>query len=224
MKTVVVCGKGTLAVKILEWFLGRPTEYKIICVVPVKLDEQGPEDWASNKLVDIASAHKIPIVESGKIEDIKGINKSDFQCDIMQVCFYKSIIKKWAIKKFKYILNIHLADLPKYRGSRSINWALKNEEHFQGVTIHLLDEKLDHGAILSQMKFTIYPYYEEVIDVYERALDYSYNLFTHTLPNLEKIIPLEQDHKMASYYSSKDFAKLGDRLTFTKELSKEILK
>ena len=221
MKTVVVCGKGDLAVRILEWFLKRPAKYKIICIVPVKLEEQELDNWVSTKLVDTALLHKIPVVDSGKIEDIEGINKSDFQCDIMQVCFYKRIIKKWAIKKFKYILNIHLADLPKYRGSRSINWALKNEERFQGVTIHLLDEKLDHGAILSQIKFTIYPYYEEVIDVYERSLDYSYILFTHTLSNLEKIIPLEQDHKMASYYSSKDFSKLGDRLTFTKKTSKE---
>jgi methionyl-tRNA formyltransferase len=221
MKTVVVCGKGDLAVRILEWFLKRPAKYKIICIVPVKSEEQELDDWVSTELVDTALSHKIPVVDSGKIEDIEGINKSDFQCDIMQVCFYKRIIKKWAIKKFKYILNIHLADLPKYRGSRSINWALKNEERFQGVTIHLLDEKLDHGAILSQIKFTIYPYYEEVIDVYERSLDYSYILFTHTLLNLEKIIPLEQDHKMASYYSSKDFFKLGDRLTFTKKTSKK---
>jgi methionyl-tRNA formyltransferase len=188
--------------------------------VPVISDEQGLSDWSYNKLEVIALANQIPLVETGKIEDIEGINKADFHCDIMQVIFYKSIIKRWQIDKFKYVLNIHLGYLPKYRGSRTINWALKNEERFQGVTIHLIDEKLDHGSIIAQMKFTIYPYHDEVIDVYERAIDYSYTLFIHTMPNIEKIIPLEQNHKMASYYSSKDFPNLGDRLTFTKELSK----
>ena len=39
------------------------------------------------------------------------------------------------------------------------------------------------------------------------------------MPNINKIKPKEQNHEEATYYSSKDFDKLGDRRTFTKEKS-----
>ena len=57
---------------------------------------------------------------------------------------YKSIyddsktinLKQNFIDSCKNIINLHNSPLPKYRGVRPINWALKNGEHSHGVTIH----------------------------------------------------------------------------------------
>ena len=45
-------------------------------------------------------------------------------------------------------LNVHFGMLPKYRGLLPIFHALMNGEPSFGVTVHLMDEKLDNGDIV----------------------------------------------------------------------------
>lgn len=215
-KTVVLCGKAWLARKVLDWYLDRPEEYEVIRVVPVV----PKEDWYDCDLVEYAGSKGIPVEPSGDIEGIPGLYEGDRQyADILQLVFYKKIVRQRTIERFGIGLNIHLSELPKYRGARGINWALKNQERFQGVTIHKVTAGLDQGPIIAQSRFTIYPYFEEVGDVYNRALEHAYLLFCHTLPVLDRIEMVDQDESRATYYSSKDFSRLGERLTFTKEAS-----
>jgi len=47
-------------------------------------------------------------------------------------------------------LNVHFGMLPKYRGLLPIFHALMNGESSFGVTVHLMDEKLDNGDIVAQ--------------------------------------------------------------------------
>ena len=57
----------------------------------------------------------------------------------------------------KGIVNIHPSLLPKYRGSTPGQTALVNGEQETGVSIMVLDEKMDHGPILAQEKAVIEP-------------------------------------------------------------------
>lgn len=52
-------------------------------------------------------------------------------------------------------LNIHGSLLPAYRGAAPVQWAIANGEPKTGVTIFLLDEKMDHGPILEQREVKI---------------------------------------------------------------------
>jgi len=59
------------------------------------------------------------------------------------------------------IINIHPALLPKYGGkgmygSRVHEAVIAAHEKESGVTIHLVDEKYDHGRILKQIKVPVY--------------------------------------------------------------------
>jgi methionyl-tRNA formyltransferase len=47
-------------------------------------------------------------------------------------------------------LNVHFGMLPKYRGLLPIFHAVMNGESSFGVTVHLMDEKLDNGDIVAQ--------------------------------------------------------------------------
>ena len=53
-------------------------------------------------------------------------------------------------------------------------------------------------------------------DVYARALEYGYMLFTQTMPMVDDITPRPQDDAQATYYSTSDNARLGDRRSFTR--------
>jgi len=46
------------------------------------------------------------------------------------------------------VINLHFAPLPTYRGSGTLTHAIINEEKEYGVTLHLMDEKLDTGPII----------------------------------------------------------------------------
>lgn len=90
-------------------------------------------------------------------ESLKNISASDIpQADIYLVCQYGLIIPKSIVEKPKYgSLNVHASLLPRYRGASPIQAAIINGEKETGITIMLMDEKMDHGPILAQQKLSI---------------------------------------------------------------------
>ena len=65
-----------------------------------------------------------------------------------------------------------------------INWALKNEEGVTGSPSKVT-ERVDAGPVLDQLYYPIDPERDEVIDVYERALQWGWALMNRALPRLD---------------------------------------
>ena len=147
---VVLLGKGTLAIRIADWFSRQP-EYDLKLIVPVM-----PEPAWTDSLADWARSHGVPIVASGHFKDIPDVMSNDWQADLVLSVFYDKIIKEWFIKKCSRILNLHNGPLPKYRGVSPINWALKNGERTHGVTIHEMTAGIDDGPVVAQLTYSIY--------------------------------------------------------------------
>ena len=60
------------------------------------------------------------------------------------------------IKNFNgKILNIHPSLLPKYKGLKTHERAIKNNEEYSGCTVHYVNSKLDSGKIIKQKKVKI---------------------------------------------------------------------
>jgi methionyl-tRNA formyltransferase len=212
MKKVIVLGKSDLSIKICKWFHYN-NKYKLICVIPVI-----PEPFWSESLVGWCISNDIDYISSGNYNDIS-IDKLN-NSDLVMSVFYDKIIKENFIDKCKKIINLHNSPLPKYRGVSPINWALKNKEKEHGVTIHEIFPGIDNGNIISQLKYSIYPEFDEVIDVYNRSLEYGYVLFKNTIPFLWKIKPQKQEESEVIYYNRSQNYLLGDRKNFTKVESK----
>ncbi len=76
--------------------------------------------------------------------------------DLNITCQYGLIIPKVILDTAKHAsINVHTSLLPKYRGASPIQSALINGEKETGITVMLMDEKMDHGDILKQQKITI---------------------------------------------------------------------
>lgn len=72
------------------------------------------------------------------------------------VAAYGKIIPKSVLEKFPHgILCIHPSLLPKYRGATPIQSALLAGEKETGTTLFVLDEKVDHGPIIADIKIPI---------------------------------------------------------------------
>jgi methionyl-tRNA formyltransferase len=213
MKNVVLMGKGTLAIRVANWFL-HSDKYHLKSIVPVI-----PEPTWTESLSSWAESNHVPIIASGHYRDLPEIANSEGELELVMSVFYDKIIKDWFINRCQRIINLHNGPLPKYRGVSPINWALKNEENEHGLTIHEITPGIDDGPIIGQLKYSIYPEFDEVGDVYGRSLEYGWVLFQQTIPLLDKIVAREQDPTSASYYSKQDNPRLGDRSNFTRKNS-----
>lgn len=213
-RRVVVFGKGALAIRISDWFR-QSTDWDLLGVVPVV-----PEPTWTDSLIEWARDRAVSHVESGDYRDLAQITGGK-AVDLGFSVFYDKIFSATFIEECHRLLNLHNSPLPKYRGVSPINWALKNNEDLHGVTIHEIRPGIDDGPIVSQVQYSIYPEIDEVVDVYERALEYGWLLFTLTMPLLDRITPRPQDSASATHYGSRENDRLGDRRSFTRAASRE---
>lgn len=213
MKSAILMGKGKLACQIADWFLAS-VDYDLELVIPVM-----PEPTWTESLAKWCRSHAVRYVKSGDYRDIPQVTDASWTVDLGMSIFYDKILPGWFIDKSNRLLNLHNGPLPRYRGVNPINWALKNEENMHGVTLHEITRGIDDGPIVAQVTFSTYPKFDEVIDVYNRALEYGYQLFAQTMPLLDMIQARPQDESLALHYSQKDFEQLGNRRNFTRAQS-----
>lgn len=94
------------------------------------------------------------------MEDITQTNKKVKLCEIKDYDFiisfgYRHIVKKNIIDFFKdSIINLHISFLPYNRGTDPNLWSIITDTP-SGVTIHIMDEKLDTGDIVFQEKVNL---------------------------------------------------------------------
>ncbi len=203
MIRTVVFGKSTLACKIAEYFL-ESEQHELVGVVP---SPRTSPAFAS--LADLAVERDIPVLTLVEIDGDLGI-------DLGFSCFFSEIFRRQHIDAVGRLVNLHNAPLPRYRGMRPINWALKNGESTHGVTIHEIDEGVDTGAVITQCTFPVLPG-DEVIDLYLRSQRFGWELFLAIASRLIELPAVPQDDSKALTYRGKDSVGLGDRHGFTRE-------
>ena len=83
---------------------------------------------------------------------------SELACDWLINAYGTVIVPPPVLRLFRgRALNVHPGPLPDYGGLHMNQWALRNGESRFGATIHLMDERVDAGAIVRQAWFDIAP-------------------------------------------------------------------
>ncbi len=122
--------------------------------------------------------------------------------DLVIVGTWKERIRKdtFDIPKIATI-NVHPSLLPKYRGPNPYLQTILNGENETGVTLHLLDENYDSGAILAQERIKILDT-DTSKELRERSAITARKMVTELIKDLDtKIItPIKQNEKYATYY------------------------
>ncbi|RJQ30008.1 methionyl-tRNA formyltransferase [Candidatus Parcubacteria bacterium] len=81
---------------------------------------------------------------------------STFQPDFFIVAAYAVMIPKKILEIPRVgTIGVHPSLLPKYRGPTPIQNAILDGERETGISLYLMDEKLDHGPIIAQEKLAI---------------------------------------------------------------------
>jgi len=126
--------------------------------------------------------------------------KQDF--DFFAVASYGKIISQAIIDiPKKGFLNVHPSLLPLYRGASPIETVILNNELETGVTIMLMDAKMDHGPILLQQKQVFSSWTESKKITHDMLAQLGGTLLTQTIKGYltGQILPQEQNHSMATY-------------------------
>ena len=105
----------------------------------------------------LAIGNKIKIFQPASLRDRKIIRKiREIGADLFIVAAYGKILPKEILEIPKFgAVNIHASLLPKYRGASPVQCAILAGEKETGITLILMNEKMDEGDILMQKKIEI---------------------------------------------------------------------
>ncbi len=122
--------------------------------------------------------------------------------DLVIVASYGKIIPKEILEIPRYgCLNVHGSLLPKYRGPSPIQTAILNGDKETGITIILMDEKIDHGKIISNSKFLISNKKIAYQELNKKLAELGVKLLIETIPKWinGEIKAKAQDESKATY-------------------------
>jgi len=128
--------------------------------------------------------------------------------DVFIVAAYGKIIPSEILKiPKKGSIVLHPSLLPEYRGATPIRSAILAGEKETGVTILKMDEKIDHGPILSQRKIRTEK--KSYLELRDELAEVGAELLIKTLPKYlnNEIVPKVQNHNEATFtkkFSSDD--------------------
>lgn len=143
----------------------------------------------------------IPVLQPESLRDQAFVDRiGEFEADAFVVVAYGSLIPRSVFGRPRLgTLNLHPSLLPLYRGAAPIQWCLINGETETGITVQLIDEKLDAGDIVVQEKVPVGPD-TTAGDLLEAASSSGAGLICRALDLLAGgAAPVKQDESRATY-------------------------
>jgi len=160
----------------------------------------------------LAEQYSLPVAQPEKLGLAKfcksNLAKPSLEPDLFVVASYGEILPKEVLDiPKKGTLNVHPSLLPKYRGPSPVHTAILNGDKSTGVTIMLLDEKMDHGPILANSKLEILNSKFTFPELRDKLAELGADLLIKTIPEwvAGSIKAAAQDDSKAAY--TKIFAK-----------------
>lgn len=226
---VVILGKGLMLANLVLGAVDAGAEivgvfrYEFTCTNPII-------QWFKDTF---NPSFEVTLINELKLKQIKlrSANSSEFQkllvkenVDLVLVGTWKELIKKETFNIPKIgTVNVHPSLLPKYRGPNPYMQTILHGEKFSGVTLHLMDEGYDSGAVLAQQKLEILET-DTSKELREKSVLVARNLICEFIRDLnEKIItPIPQVEKNATYFENIT----GDErmLDFTAQTAEDVVR
>ncbi len=171
-------------------------------------EKDGVGWWKKTNIRDIAKDYKIPLYDTHR--NGLPVNQYDVAISIQ----YGKILEADFINAFDHIINLHFAELPRYRGMNSsahtiIN-ARKDDWWRSGVTLHYIDAGIDTGRIIETGLVEI----DDMIlnkELYEDLEDVAWELYKmyvdyiveggHVMSTPQRAL-IDKDHPSYYYYKN----------------------
>lgn len=155
-----------------------------------------------NPLSAWARAHGVPVLEatSGRDHRIAAALKK-LAPDVICVSAFPWILAAPLLESAALAaVNVHPSLLPRHRGPVPLFWIYYHDDRRTGVTVHLMNERADSGAILAQEAFEL-PRGFAVERLHARNAMVGAGLLAQVLEKLEAgvTVPSPQDEALTTY-------------------------
>lgn len=196
MSNFVFFGSDDVSIEVLKALLAKDLKPDFCITQPDKRAGRNME-LTPPPIKNFCTENNIKVLQPDTLNNFQ----IDGDFDFFVVASYGKIIPKEILDiPKKGVLNVHPSLLPKYRGATPIESVILNDDKETGVTIMLMDEKMDHGAIIAVEKYTFdsWPSKAQAREILSKI---GGKLLVEIIPNwLEgKIKPIEQNHNEATY-------------------------
>jgi phosphoribosylglycinamide formyltransferase-1 len=147
---ILLSGRGSNFVAIADSIAaGRIPNTRIAVVISNRADAAGLETARSRGLPVLLISSKGKPREDHDREVVAAL--LEHKVDLVCLAGYMRLLSPWFVQQFPAkILNIHPSLLPAFPGLEAQQQAFAYGVKVSGCTVHLVDEELDHGAIVVQ--------------------------------------------------------------------------
>lgn len=179
-------GNDSLLIQCVEVLLAH--QYRVLGIISPLVSIK---EWAST--------HDIPYFDSLSLAE-ETLANTEFDY-LFSVANRQLLSPSLLARPKQFTINYHDAPLPAYAGAHATSWAILNNEINHGITWHLIDEVIDGGTILKQIKFDI-DKDEIALSLNLKCYQYGIQAFTELVAELStqtyQCIP--QDLNLRTYY------------------------
>ena len=152
---ILLSGRGSNFVAIADSIVaGRIPDARIAVVISNRADAPGLETARQRGLNALVIPSKGKPREEHDREVVAAL--LDNRVDLVCLAGYMRLLSPWFVRQFPgKILNIHPSLLPSFPGLEAQRQAFAYGVKVSGCTVHLVDEELDHGAIIVQKTVSV---------------------------------------------------------------------
>lgn len=197
MQPLVFFGSGPVAAKSLE-LLAKDFEIEAV------VTKAGKHKRDAVPVLDLASklgTNIFTLANKQQLDEL--IASNPFDSELGVIIDYGIIVSRKVIDSFGLgIVNSHFSLLPQWRGADPISFAILSGQQTTGVSLMLINEKMDEGLLLAQDELAIAAK-ETTPSLTEKLIGLSNRLLASNLPKYTagKLKPYPQDESGTSYSS-----------------------
>ncbi len=150
----------------------------------------------------LAQKYGIKVYQPEKLDKEFVLQVSSFRPDFFVVAAYAKIIPQEILDIPKLgTIGVHPSLLPKYRGASPIQSAILSGNEKTGTTLYLMDEKMDHGAILANSELRMQNSEWNYEKLMKKLAELSVDLLIETLPKFikDEVVPMPQNESEATF-------------------------
>lgn len=157
----------------------------IEAIITLNEENLAKRSASSNEYEVLSKKYGVPLYKISNINDIESINLlKKLDLDIIFVLGWSQIIRSEALNTVRIgMIGAHASALPHNRGSAPINWAIINGEIETGNTLIWLDEEVDTGDIIDQVRFPI-TCFDTCFTLYNKVAESNKEMILRLMPDL----------------------------------------
>lgn len=141
----------------------------------------------------------IPILQPEKLDENFLIKLRETNADFFLIAAYGKIFPKKLLEiPHLGTIGVHPSLLPCLRGATPIQSAILSGLSKTGISLFLVDEKMDHGPIISQEELDIHSH-DNAESLSDRLAILGADMVASLIPKIENIKPLEQNESEATF-------------------------